>query len=116
MSFKTGKPHTYSVIDEIESLFYVFMYIACDGIVSWKKHLDLPTSIAIKYNVMFCPQEFDRHLNGYAHNEFHTHLSEFHKIIFPYGNNLENRELLIEEIIEIFKNWINELNFNRYYL
>ncbi|CAG8640833.1 6075_t:CDS:2, partial [Funneliformis mosseae] len=70
MRFKIGKPHTYSVIDEIKSLFYVFMHIACDGI------------------------EFNRHLTNYAHNEFHTHLSEFHKRIFPYDNELESKRII----------------------
>ncbi|CAG8687467.1 6415_t:CDS:2, partial [Funneliformis caledonium] len=60
MRFKIGKPHTYSVIDEIKSLFYVFMHIACDGIVSWKKHSDLSTSIAIKCAIYFSNQNGPR--------------------------------------------------------
>src|SRR6266498_1248125 len=109
MSFKTEKPYIYSAIDEIESLFYVFMYIACDGIVRWKKHMDLSTSITIKYNVVICQLEFNRHLIKYAHCEFHSYLLKFRDMIFPNGNNLENRDISIEKIIKTFENWINEL-------
>ncbi|CAB5365871.1 unnamed protein product [Rhizophagus irregularis] len=107
--FESGVPHTYSVNDEIESLFYVFMYIACDGIVRWRKHSDLSTSVAIKYNVMICPFEFGRHLVKYAYGEFHEYLLKFRDIIFPYGSDLEKRNISIDEIIEIFGDWINEL-------
>jgi hypothetical protein len=109
MCFESGDPHTYSVNDEIESLFYVFMYIACDGVVRWRKHSDLSTSVAIKYNVMICPFEFERHLVEYAYDEFHEYLLKFHNIIFPYGSDLEKRDISIDETIEIFGDWINEL-------
>ena len=58
---------------------------------------------------MICPFEFERHLDKYAYGEFHEYLLNFHDIIFPYGSNLEKRDISIDEIIEIFGGWINEL-------
>ena len=100
----------YSAVDDIESLFYVFMYIACDGRLRWKKYLSLSTSLAMKYNVVTRPPVFKEHLTAYAHNDFHSYLSKLRDIIFPDGNKLESRNISVDTVIETFECWINELS------
>ena len=44
------KKFTHTLDDDIESLFYTFLYVACDGVLKWKKGLgSMDLVVAMKF-------------------------------------------------------------------
>ena len=98
---------SYTVDDEIESIFYAFVSVLCDGRITWDKGDSMHQLLASRFTAMY--GYFDHQLE-YAQEELHPILSRFHKLLF---GNKERKLVDIESIIGFFESEISRCSQNQ---
>src|SRR6266513_1165902 len=101
---------TYTIEDDIEALYFTLIYIACDGIVTWRKCENLQVTAAVKLHTVVKPS----HQFTYVHKELREFLEIFHDIVFPQSLISSRfdwcrRKIDIDTVICAFENYLTKL-------
>ncbi|CAG8634613.1 9683_t:CDS:2 [Paraglomus occultum] len=94
-----NKKFTHTFDDDIESLFYTFLYVACDGVLKWKKGLGgMDFVAAMKFYTVY--RNFSKQLEYVKNNELLPYLHRFRDIIV--SNWTDKMAIDIDAVIRVF--------------
>ncbi|CAI2168309.1 3292_t:CDS:2 [Funneliformis geosporum] len=101
---------SYTIEDDLEALYFTLVYIACDGVIVWKKSNNLQDIVDFKLSSIVKPD----HQLKYARQEFRTFLDILRKFIFPESFILSQfdwriRKLDIDKVINVFEDYLKTL-------
>lgn len=101
-SIRTGESYSYSIKDEIESIFYTLVYILCDGDLRWK----VTGSITEMYDSRYVTvnKHFEEQLLC-APEECRPILDELHQRVFTN----ESKGVQVDEIIKCFNDKLRDV-------
>lgn len=98
------RPHSHSLDDDIESLFYSTVDILCGNNITWNKGINLEDILAHKVYIMH--HHFNKQLKYALSQSYADILRTFHSLLFVDN---KRAEVNIDQVITFLSNQIEAL-------